>query len=422
MTPEATETVPAENGEAVTETQETEVTPEATETAAAETAEESEDKDNTILLTAGTVIYTAPDEAAETVAELEQDLEFAVISTDETGWTSIQLDEETVGYVFIVKENEEETPAEETEADVPEIVTDTDVPFAAGTVIFTAADETSDVIMTLEEDSELYVLTAEENGWISVRLDDETVGYILTATEQAADVTEEETEETETKEKPIVFKMGTAFLAEPNESAEVIATLEEDTELLILSIDSFGWAKVQLDEELVGYILLTEELLEEIEAEEPDEYQTPVAAGTVIRVNADGMSDIIYTAETDIFVKVLGKDEDWVHVETKDGIVGYIFHSDIQLNEDQDEESENTNEPTAKVLIFTSRRAIMDLGEEIKLTSIIEGMPEDVTLNYQWECDKGEGFEPVEDGTSDSYSYEASVESLSWSWRLVVTY
>ena len=132
------------------------------------------------------------------------------------------------------------------------------------------------------------------------------------------------------------------------------------------------------------------------------------------------MSDIIYTAAEDIYVKILSREnEDWIQVETKDGITGFVFHNDIPL---EGEIEDAPAEPTAKVLIFTSRRAIMDLGEEIKLTSVIEGMPEDVVLTYQWECDKGDGFEPVEGGNNDSYSYKASVESLSWSWRLVVSY
>ena len=64
----------------------------------------------------------------------------------------------------------------------------------------------------------------------------------------------------------------------------------------------------------------------------------------------------------------------------------------------------------------------MAVGEEIRLTSLLEGFKDCSAIKYQWECDKGEGFEKVEGGDGESFSYEATVESMSWSWRLLVFY
>ncbi len=391
--------------------------------AAAEQQEESEDKpveeteeinvidDSVVSFTAGTVIYAAPDETSEILQTLDADTEFTVVSTDENGWMRVRLGDEAEGYIPAAAEQQEESedkPTEETEEEIV-VTANTFTSFAAGTVIYSAADEASDILLTLEEDTELFVLNADEAGWVTVQLNDEATGYIhLTVEPEGA--------EEEQQDKLRIFIAGTVFYEAPDETSNIVMTLTEDTELTILKIDEFGWAEVQLSDNLTGYVFVPEYA----QNEEDDEYTQLLPAGAVIRISADGMSDIIYTAAEDIYVKVLNADDvDWIQVETKDGIVGFVFHSDIPLEGKLDEEN---SEPTAKVLIFTSRRAIMDLGEEIKLTSVLEGMPEDITINYQWECDKGEGFEPVEDGTSDSYSYEATVESLAWSWRLVVTY
>ena len=372
---------------------------------------ENEVQENTVSLTAGTVIYAAPDETSEILQTLDADTEFTVVSTDENGWMSVRMGDEAEGYIPAAAEQQEESedkPTEETEEEIV-VTANTFTSFAAGTVIYSAADEASDILLTLEEDTELFVLNADEAGWVTVQLNDEATGYIhLTVEPEGA--------EEEQQDKLRIFIAGTVFYEAPDETSNIVMTLTEDTELTILKIDEFGWAEVQLSDNLTGYVFVPEYA----QNEEDDEYTQLLPAGAVIRISADGMSDIIYTAAEDIYVKVLNADDvDWIQVETKDGIVGFVFHSDIPLEGKLDEEN---SEPTAKVLIFTSRRAIMDLGEEIKLTSVLEGMPEDITINYQWECDKGEGFEPVEDGTSDSYSYEATVESLAWSWRLVVTY
>ena len=188
-----------------------------------------------------------------------------------------------------------------------------------------------------------------------------------------------------------------------------------------------------MDEGTVAYVFVPEPVEIVEETEEPEEEAKDdsllITSETVIREAADGMSNVIYTASEDVEVKFLGVEGEWVKVETADGLTGYIFINDVNIEEllkDEETDAEATAEPTEtvverKVHIFTSRRPIMSIGEEIHLTSVLEGFTEDDVITYQWECDKGEGFEPVENGNGDSYSYPASIESLSWSWRLLVT-
>ena len=81
------------------------------------------------------------------------------------------------------------------------------------------------------------------------------------------------------------------------------------------------------------------------------------------------------------------------------------------------EESENG----MRVTISSSARTQMTLGEEVHLTSSIEGF-DGYEVAYQWECDRhnGEGFQNVADANDDTYAFTATVETLSWDWRLTV--
>lgn len=82
-----------------------------------------------------------------------------------------------------------------------------------------------------------------------------------------------------------------------------------------------------------------------------------------------------------------------------------------------DTEEEETEAEVPSVQIFSSFNGVIGLGDLITLTSVVDGE----VAGYQWECDKGEGFEPIEGANESSYAFEATVESLGWNWRLTVT-
>ncbi len=168
---------------------------------------------------------------------------------------------------------------------------------------------------------------------------------------------------------------------------------------------------------------------------EPTPTETPEAeqharitvnADTDIRLEADGMSAIIHTIPAGTAVTVLGIEGDWAKVEA-DGVIGYIYKDSINEWEqlkpktDEDEAPKGEDECPIKVTIFTSRRAVMEPGETVNLTSKIEGSEGYETM-LQWQWDKGNGFEDVPGANEDHYSFEASIETLSYSWRLVVYY
>lgn len=145
-----------------------------------------------------------------------------------------------------------------------------------------------------------------------------------------------------------------------------------------------------------------------------------------VRMDADGMSAIIASLPEGAEVTVLSVEGDWAAV-TVDGQPGYIFVGDLEgltdLTDGTEEAEEQPAEPVMKVLVFSSRRAVMHYGETVFLTCLLEGF-DGYELSFQWECDihDGNGFRPVPGATGDMYSFSATAESLSWDWRLTVTY
>ena len=136
-----------------------------------------------------------------------------------------------------------------------------------------------------------------------------------------------------------------------------------------------------------------------------------------MRLAPDGMSEIIMTLEEGAAFNVLGIEGDWIRIEVN-GQTGYIYKTDVP---GVVPETEATAEGTdMKVTIFSSRRSVMKPGETVQLTSVLEGFEHCEEIAYQWECDKGSGFEAVSGATGATYAFAATRESLSWNWQLAV--
>jgi len=86
-----------------------------------------------------------------------------------------------------------------------------------------------------------------------------------------------------------------------------------------------------------------------------------------------------------------------------------------------------TPEPTPtpipkRVTIATNRKPVMKEGAMVTLTSTLEGFEDCEEIRYQWQRDRGNGFEDMPGAISSTYSFPATKESLSWGWRLIVYY
>lgn len=155
---------------------------------------------------------------------------------------------------------------------------------------------------------------------------------------------------------------------------------------------------------------------------EAEEYKAQLNGGeeqrdVEVRASADGLSEIIFTLPHGAYVTVLGMEGDWIKIEYE-GQVGYVYKASV-FNEGVEEPEAEKAQP--KATIFSSRSAVMEPGETVILTSRLEDA-DGYEIRYQWECDRGAGFEAIEGANSDTYTFAADTQTLSYNWRLVVYY
>ena len=236
---------------------------------------------------------------------------------------------------------------------------------------------------------------------------------------EAEDLTEDtEIPEAETPVQTVVLPAGTVVYGEPNSESENRTELEKEAAVVVLSTDDLGWAELQFEDETRGYVILSEVLTDETPVSEEEIVTMSIPAGVNIREEADGLSAVTNSFEEDIEVTVLDITDGWIKIQLEDGTIGYVFAKDIPSEEEAD--ASKADIADRKVTIFTSRRAVVELGETIEMTSLLEGFLDTDNIAYQWECDKGNGFEPVEGANEATYSYQADVDNLTWDWRLRV--
>ena len=168
--------------------------------------------------------------------------------------------------------------------------------------------------------------------------------------------------------------------------------------------------------------------------EEPEPYREPLflakaKTGAVLRVLPDGMSPIVASTPGGTQLPVMWQSSDWYAVNVDVCVFGddclYAYKDDIEiphmgqkkLNQAYDEREE----PLKKVTIFSSQRVSSRVGDEITITSKLEGF-DGYNVTYIWKVDKGNGFEVVEGATDPEYTFTASAESFDWEWQLAVSY
>ena len=159
------------------------------------------------------------------------------------------------------------------------------------------------------------------------------------------------------------------------------------------------------------------------EAEEVVEETTPVEAeeefaDVVVRLEGDGMSEIIFSVNKGTDFTVLAFEGDWIVIDFN-GQIGYVYKDSAEALGIELPETDAEVQP--KVTIFTNRKSVMYPGDIVTLTSVLEGL-DGYTITYQWQVNTGSGWVDVPGATGASHSFEANVETLGYGWRLAVSF
>ena len=129
-----------------------------------------------------------------------------------------------------------------------------------------------------------------------------------------------------------------------------------------------------------------------------------------IREKPDGLAPVIAEARADE-IEVLKEMELWATVMYK-GNVGYAYLPQLGI-----ENIALLNKRS--VTIFTTRKAVMQEGEPVYLTSEIIGM-DDISYTCQWQWNRGDGWEDIPGAIDETYMFLANTETLTYDWRLKV--
>ncbi len=393
---EAEAPVQEATSEEATEAEAVEIIPEATKEEAEEaTAEEAEEEGFEVTIrvagsVAGTYEYVTVFVTAKTSVSLiaiEGDMALVNIG-GVVGHVSIgtAMKLRLVTADDLKEEEAPEATEEEAEVIIPEATEE-----EAEVIIPEATEEEAEVIIpeATEEEAEVIIPEATE---------EEAEVIIPEATEEEAEVIIPEATE---EEAEVIIPEAT------EEEAEVVLpeATEEEPEVIVPE------ATEEEAEVIVPAVPEDQPAAEETPAEIPEEI-----IEVDVRLEGDGLSEIVLTVTPDAEITVLSVEGDWVEVQIGEQI-GYIFKADAVKMGLIEAEEETEVQP--KLTIFSSRRSVMEPGEIVFLTSLLEGL-DGYTISYQWQWDRGNGFEDIAGATSDSFAFEASVETLAYNWRLIV--
>ena len=381
------------------------------------------------------------EEATEAPAEVEEVAEAAEAETVDliAGETAEgeQAEEQTeeaaeaTEIAEVPAETEEPAEAEPVNLIAEEITEVTEEVAEATEEVTEATEEVAEVAEEVEEIAEVTEEVTEVTEEVAEEVEEiaevaEEVEEIAEVAEEIAEATEEVAEATE---EPAEAEQSEEEITETAETAEAIEAQPEEQ---LLGEEEISEVELTGEEAIVPQTLEVAAAGTPAEAIE-EEAPKALAANTVIAMEAsvrgepDGMSPVIATVAEGTELTVLEVSADWIKVELDDGTIGYIYRKETSIPAPEKEKSADeeaaeieSEEVEMKVLIFTSRKARMTLGETVYLTSDLQGFENCTTIAYQWQWDTGSGFEDIPGATEDSYSFSADLDTLSYDWRLKV--
>ena len=255
-------------------------------------------------------------------------------------------------------------------------------------------------------------------------------------TEETADSTEDPAAETaeepvqpeaanaESEELPVEYATvygETEVRLEPDTESKIIDVLKDGTRVAVLEkLKESAWIRILLDNQTQGYIPASS-------IRQSAQDQSAVPSEENADTAPEALEEMPEAAEADEAEDAATAPQDTDKlIEIGDDEIPQGAGEEGENAPESDDifvEDEQVPSPAArKVTVYTSLGQNVQLGDTIYLSARLEGFEDCGELRYQWECNKGGGFAPVEGATSLSTSYIATAESLSWAWRLKVLY
>ena len=187
--------------------------------------------------------------------------------------------------------------------------------------------------------------------------------------------------------------------------------------------------EIEEDEESEEIEEIIEKELHEIEENAEDEASVSEEEESFEEENPEEESFEEECFEEETFEENFEEEEEFITIEDYDTPLGLGYTQEEmeeaareqqEAQEKQEEQKKQINQENMRVTIYTSRQDSTLPGEQITLSSQIEGFEDVSGMAYQWMADKGDGFEPVAGANENSYTFTADEENMGWNWRLMV--
>ena len=186
-----------------------------------------------------------------------------------------------------------------------------------------------------------------------------------------------------------------------------------------VEIEEFEFLEEAFDEAELEEIIAVEEADEEVIIDEADAEEI-FAAEEVVEESAIDEADVEEEIDEAIAADDMDSDEEFIEIDDYDTPLGLGY-----TQEEMEAAAKAQMEAMAaqmKVTISCSRESSTRPGDTICLTSEVEGFDSCSGIAYQWMCDKGNGYEPVNGANGAEYSFTADEDNMGWGWRLMVYY
>ena len=148
-------------------------------------------------------------------------------------------------------------------------------------------------------------------------------------------------------------------------------------------------------------------------AEEPVQAEeAPVAAESA---DAELTSEKVTNESETVEIEAIDEVTEEVSEETAEEIT----EEAAEETTEEATEDETVEEIQRSVSVIVRAAGELHLGDKVTLVSVLHGF-DGCQVSYQWQVDKGNGFEDIKGANGSTYSFAADEKTLSYDYRVMV--